>query len=137
MLTGTAHNELNMARRNNNNHKDMGNYLMGGGKRVELEHESDRFTARQTDTQQLERLRSVPGVRSVLPATREVSRVLTTMNERDAATNTLRSSALNTVVHHAYRPRDGEGTVFYITDRVILGLKKSATDSDADTQLEK
>lgn len=126
-----------MARRHNNDHQDIGNYLMRGGERIELEPESDRFTAMPADAHQLERLRSVPGVHAVEPVTREVYRVLTTMNERDAAMDTLRSNAFNTIVHHAYRPKDGEGTVFYITDRIILRLKKSAADGDVESLLDK
>lgn len=126
-----------MARRNSSNQQQIGDFLMRGGERIELEHESDRFTAMPADTHQLERLRSVPGVHAVEPVTREVYRVLTTMNERDGAMNTLRSNAFDTIVHHAYRPKDGEGTVFYITDRIILRMTKSATDAEVDALLEK
>ncbi|TKD47384.1 S8 family serine peptidase [Azotobacter chroococcum] len=128
-----------MASRRNNNHpsQDLGDYVMRGGERIELERESDRFTAMPADARELERLRSAPGVRAVEPVTREVYRVLTTMNERDAAMSALRSDAFNTIAHHAYRPKDGEGTVFYITDRIVMRLAKSATQADMSVLLDK
>jgi hypothetical protein len=78
----------------------------------------------------------VPGVRNIA-VTNQVFKVETTVTERDSAMTALRSDAFNTIAHHAYRPKDAEGTVFYLTDKIIVQFDPKATSAQIDRLLEK
>src|SRR5512146_3060895 len=87
---------------------DHGNYVWRGGKKIELKKVEDRFTIIPNSREQLEKVRSAPGVRDIKPVTNQVFKVETTVTERDSAMASLRSNAFNTIAHHAYRPKDAE-----------------------------
>jgi subtilisin family serine protease len=116
---------------------DNGSYLWRGGRRIALEKETDRFTVMPADGEQLARLKSAPGVHAVQPITNQVFRVETTMSARDAAMSALRSDAYGVVAHHAYRPQGGEGTVYYMTDRIAVRCRQGANRRDIDRLLER
>ena len=116
---------------------DHGSYVWRGGQKIQLEKEDDRFTVIPSSSEQLARLRSAPGVRDVKPVTNQVFKVETTMNERDGAMAALRSEAYSAIVHHAYRPANTEGTVFYLTDKIILRFDPKATPAQIDRLLGK
>ena len=105
----------------------LGNYMWRGGKKIELHEQEDRFTVIPSDQKQIELLKAVPGVREIEQVTKQVFKVITTAPERDSAMATLRSRAFNVVAHHAYRPKNSEATVFYITDKCMVRFKKNAT----------
>ena len=58
--------------------QDVGAYLWRGGARVPLEKAEDRFTVMPASQEQLERVRSAPGVREIKPVTGQVYKVMTT-----------------------------------------------------------
>lgn len=117
--------------------EDNGSFIWRGGQRIMLEKESDRFTVMPSSPEHLERLRRVPGVTGIKPVTNQVFKVETSMTERDGAMAALRSEAFNAVVHHAYRPKDGEGSVFYLTDKIIVRFDPKATAAQVGKLLEK
>jgi hypothetical protein len=90
--------------------KDGGHYVWRGGQKIELEKQGGRFTVQPSSPEQLERVHSAPGVRAVKPVTNEVFKIETTATERHVAMVALRSDAFNAVVHHAYKPKDSEGS---------------------------
>jgi subtilisin family serine protease len=114
-----------------------GDYLWRGGKKIAVEKQGDRFTVMPANPAQLERVLSAPGVRTLKPVTNQVFKVETTMDQRDGAMAALRSDAYNAVVHHAYRPAGGEGSVFYLTDRIVVHFAPRATTAQIDRLLEK
>ena len=116
---------------------DFGAYIWRGGQKVAIEKEGDRFTVIPTTLEALERLRNAPGVRDIKPVTNQVFKVETTMTERDAAMAAVRSEAFNTIAHHAYRPKGTEGTVFYMTDKIIVRFDAKASAAQIDKLLEK
>jgi subtilisin family serine protease len=117
--------------------EEVGNYLWRGGRRIELEKEDDRFTIMPSDEKQLELARTVPGVRKVVPVTNQVYKVETTTTERDSSMSALRSDAYNTIAHHSYRPKNSQGTIYYITDKIIVRFKPSARTAQINQVLEK
>lgn len=117
--------------------KDHGGYLWRGGKRIPLEKESDRFTLMPSSPRQLEELRRIPGVRAIERVTNEVFKVETTSTERDTAMATARSESFRGVVHHAYRPSDSTGTIYYLTDRILVRFKPGTSAARVNTLLEK
>jgi len=121
----------------NPNTEDFGRYVWRGGRKIELEKEDDRFTVLPASPEQLERIRNVPGVRDLKPVTNQVFKVETTTTERDATMAMLRSEVFRTVAHHAYRPKDAEGTIFYITDKIIVSFKPEASAEEIDKLLVK
>jgi subtilisin family serine protease len=116
---------------------DHGNYVWRGGKKIDLEKVEDRFTIIPISREQLEKVRRAPGVRDIKPVTNQVFKVETTVTERDFAMAALRSDAFNAIAHHAYRPKDAEGTVFYLTDKIIVQFDHKATSVQIDRLLEK
>ena len=117
--------------------KDVGHYVWRGGHKIELEKQGDRFTVQPSSPEQLERVRSAPGVRAIKPVTNEVFKIETTATERDAAMAALRSEAFNAVVHHAYKPKDSEGSVYYLTDRIVVSFAPKASTAQINKLLER
>ncbi len=116
---------------------DHGSYVWRGGQKIALEKQEDRFTVIPSSPAHLERLRNAPGVRKIEPITNQVFRVETTATERDASMESLRSDAFNAVVHHAYRPAGTEGTIFYLTEKIIVHFDPKATASQIEKLLDK
>jgi len=116
---------------------DAGSYVWRGGQKIEIQKEDDRFTVLPSSPEHLERLRQAPGVRAIKPVTNQVFKVETTATERDTAMSSLRSEAYQAIVHHAYRPKEGEGTVYYLTDTIIVCFDAKATSKQIDKLLEK
>ncbi|HEX8141073.1 MAG TPA: S8 family serine peptidase [Pyrinomonadaceae bacterium] len=114
-----------------------GQYLWRGGHKIEVEKVVDRFTVIPATPVQLESLRNAPGVRNVTAITNQVYKVETTKTERDASMSALRSEVYNVIAHHAYQPKDSEGTVFYLTDKIIVHFKSSASVPQIEKLLEK
>jgi subtilisin family serine protease len=117
--------------------EDVGNYLWRGGQKIELEKEDDRFTIMPSDQKQLELANAVPGVRKIKPVTNQVYKVETTTTERDSAMDALRSDAYNVIVHHSYRPKNSKGTIYYISDKIIVRFKPNTTTNQIDQLLKK
>lgn len=119
------------------NSEDLGGYVWRGGARIQLEKAEDRFTVIPSGPRQLDELRNAPGIREVRPVTNQVFKVKTSATERDAAMEAVRSPAFDAVAHHAYRPKESEGTTFYLTDRIIAGFDPAADDARIEALLEK
>lgn len=117
--------------------EDYGNYFWRGGEKISIEKEEDRFTIIPTSPEQLERLRTAPGVRAIKPVTNQVFKVETTTTERDTAMAAVRSDAFRAIAHHAYHPTDSEGTIFYITDKIIVDFDPNANPAQIDKLLDK
>jgi hypothetical protein len=116
---------------------NIGSYVWRGGEMIELEKQADRFTVLPASPNQLERLRSAPGVRDIKPVTNQVFKVETTATENDAVMATVRSDAFDAVAHHTYRPKGSEGTIYYLTDRIIVRFADRASAAQIDELLEK
>jgi subtilisin family serine protease len=116
---------------------DSGGYFWRGGKRIELERDPDRFTMIPADGAQLARASSAPGIRMLTPVTNRVFKASAAPAERDAVMAALRSSTFRMVVHHAYRPRGTEGTLFYLTDCVIATFDASLKYRQIDVLLDR
>jgi subtilisin family serine protease len=112
-------------------------YVWRGGKKIELEKETDRFTVIPSGKEHLTRLRQAPGVRSIKEVTNQVFKVETSPVERDNTMATLRSQSFDAVVHHAYRPKGSDGTIFYLTDKIFVSFKAGATNPEISKLLEK
>ena len=59
--------------------KDLGEYFWRGGKRIELERESEYFTALATSEDDLERIRALPGVDQVKRVQNRIFKVHVTL----------------------------------------------------------
>jgi subtilisin family serine protease len=116
---------------------DSGSYVWRGGQKIALEKEDDRFTILPSSAEHLARLRNAPGVRDIKPVTNQVFKVETTATERDAAMEAVRSEAFAAVAHHAYRPKGSDGTVFYLTDKIIASFDPKASATQIEKLLEK
>lgn len=111
--------------------------LWRGGKRIPIEKATERFTPMPDSPRQLEELRRVPGVRAIEPVTNGVFKVETTSTERDSAIAAARSEAFRAIAHHAYGPAGSEGTVYYLTDRILVRFKAGTSPAKANQLLEK
>jgi subtilisin family serine protease len=116
---------------------NVGTYIWRGGVQIPLEKEADRFTVMPESEAQLDRIKSLPEVRDVMPVTGEVYKVETTSTDRDAAMRTVRSTEINGIAHHAYRPASTDGTIYYITDRIVVKFKNGATIDQISALLDK
>jgi subtilisin family serine protease len=114
-----------------------GDYVWRGGRKIELEKAQDRFTIMPTSQEQVARVRSAPGVRDVQPVTNQVYKVETTATELDGTMDAVRSSAFNTIAHHAYRPKGSDGTIFYISDTIMVVFDPDATSAQIEKVLGK
>lgn len=115
---------------------DEGEILWRGGIPIIVDKQDDRFTVVATP-EQVERLRSVSGVRDIKKVNRQVHKVEIAQTERDNVMAAMRSDAFRAVVHHAYKPRGTEGTVYYLTDKVVVELSRKATVRQVEALLDK
>lgn len=111
------------------------NLLMRGSEQIPLEKQEDRFTLFAPNAEQLERLRGVAGVRSIKRVNRQVCKVETALNDRDNVMAAMRSDAYKAVVHHAYKPAGGDGTMYYLTDKIVLTVKPKTTPAQIEALL--
>ncbi len=86
---------------------------------------------------ELEQLREIAGVRGITKVTKQVYKVETSQTDRDSVMAAMRSDAFRAVVHHAYKPRGSEGTVYYLTDRIVVEFDKKASTAQIEVLLAK
>jgi subtilisin family serine protease len=101
-------------------HNDCDAYLWRGGLRIFVERLKDRFTFIPPNAGVLDRVRGIPGIDRIKRLNQQVFQVRTTATERDNAMNLLRTAMFNSAVHYAYQPQGAEGTVYYLTDKVMV-----------------
>lgn len=116
---------------------DYGRMLRRGGRKIEVDKVEDRFTVIPASPAALERVRSAPGVGDITPIISGIYRVETSSLERDAAMSAVRSAGFQAVAHHAYRPKDSQGTVYYLTNKIIVRFKPEAQAADIDALLDR
>lgn len=114
-----------------------GLFVWRGGQKIELEKEINRFTVIPSNKDHLNRLRKEPGVRAIKAVTNQIFKIETTAVERDNVMAVLRSDAFGAVVHHAYRPKGSDGTIFYLTDKIIVSFTTEASPAQINQLLEK
>jgi subtilisin family serine protease len=86
--------------------------------------------------EQLETIRNTPGVRALRAVTNQVFKVETLATERDSTMAALRSGPYAAVVHHAYRHAAAEdGTIYYITDRIVVRFRAGVSPRVATVAL--
>ncbi|MBE9179306.1 S8 family serine peptidase [Oculatella sp. LEGE 06141] len=108
------------------NFESYGNYMWRNGQKINLEKSLDRFTVMPSNSEQLDKIKSAPGIKGISPITNQVYKVETSMTERDSAMSALRSEAFRAVAHHAYLLEGAEGTVFYLTNKIIVRFEAGA-----------
>jgi len=109
--------------------------LKRGGDKVKLEKESRVFTAVIKSNQDLEKIKNIPGVQRVRAVDRKICKVYVDEAGVDEPMKRLRSKELNGVCHHAYRPRNSEGTRYYLTDELIVKFDPAVSDNEIATLL--
>ena len=109
-----------------------GDYLWRGGKRIRLEREEGFFTVQARSQEEVDRISALPGVQSVAPVQSGVFKVAVDSSERDAAMNYCRSEEIDSVCHHAYRPKNATNTRYYLTDRITVKFKPNITPKQAE-----
>jgi subtilisin family serine protease len=112
-----------------------GNYFWRGGQKIELEKEEEFFTTIVKDEGELERVRSLPGVKEVKPVQNRVFKVNVSKDDRDLAMDRLRSEEVGGVCHHAYRPKGATNTRYYITDQLVVKFKSDVSNERVKTIL--
>lgn len=101
--------------------------LWRGGRGIPVEKQEDRFTVIAPTTEQIQQLRQVTGVQHIKRVSRNVYKVETTQTERDSVMAAMRSDAFRAVAHHAYKPVGSEGTIYYLTDKIVVTFAKKTT----------
>ncbi len=119
-----------------NQKAESGQYFWRGGHRIEVEHEDDVFTVAVGNERELETVRALPGVTDVNPIQSRIYRVKVSQPSRDRAMEYLRSEEVGRVCHHAYRPRDTDGTRYYLTDRITIKFTDDLPRATIDQILE-
>jgi len=111
--------------------------LWRGGQPIAVEKQEDRFTVIAPTQDRVDELRKVAGVQSIKRVNRHVCKVETSQNDRDSVMASMRSDAFRAVVHHAYKPVGSEGTIYYLTDKIIVSFDKKATTAQIEALLAK
>ncbi len=112
-----------------------GAVLWRGGEAIAVEKQEDRFTLMAPSPAQIERLKGLPGVQEVQRVNRQVTKVITTHNDRDALMAALRSDVVGAIAHHAYKPAGSDGTMYYLTDRIVVRFKPRTTTAQIESLL--
>jgi subtilisin family serine protease len=103
-----------------------GDYTWRGGRKISLEKVDDRFTIMPRNREQVARIQAISNGDAIKPVTNQVYKIETTVTRRDTLMDHLRSPAYQGIVHHAYKPSGTDGTIYYITDRIIVRFKRQA-----------
>lgn len=114
-----------------------GDYFWRGGRKIALEKVEDRFTAVLSSTRQLEQLQTTADPDDIAPVTRQIYKVQTSITRRDGEMARLRAQIDGPVIHHAYRPAGSDGTIYYITDTIIVTFKQPTDQADIEAILHK
>ena len=109
--------------------------LWRGGKAIAVEKQEDRFTLMSPSPAQIEQLTRLPGVQEVKRVNRQVTKVITTQNDRDHVMAAMRSDTFGAIAHHAYKPAGSEGTVYYLTDKIVVRFKPRTTTTQIEALL--
>ena len=117
--------------------KDTGRYLWRGGRKIELEKEEEYFTAIVNDEEESERIVALGGVQEVRPVKNRIVKVRVDPEARDAAMDRLRSTEMDGIAHHAYRPKGDKNTRYYLTDQIVVAFKPSANRKTIESILAK
>lgn len=115
------------------NHED--SVLRRGGQSITVEKQEDRFTLMSATPAQIEKLRKVAGVQDIKRVSRQVCKVETTQTDRDHVMAAMRSGAFGAIAHHAYKPAGGDGTIYYLTDKIVLTFRKGTTTTQIEALL--
>jgi hypothetical protein len=110
---------------------------MAGWEKIEIEREDDRLAIIPLDKEQLRIAHDASGVHDIKPVTNQVFKGETTDPERDFVMAALRSNAFNVISYQAYRPKDSEGTTFYLTDKIIIRFDTEASNEQIERMLVK
>ncbi len=117
--------------------KDLSRYIWRGGQKIEIEKENDRFTVMVSDPKLAEVLRQIPGIHEVQPVTAQIFKIKTTATNLGNVMERLRSDAYSAIAHHAYRPKDSEGTIYYLTDKIIVQFASGVSSAEINALFEK
>jgi subtilisin family serine protease len=115
---------------------DYDTYLWRGGLQIFVERLKDRFTFIPPNEGVVDRVRGIPGIDRIKRLNQLVYQVRTTAAERDNAMNLLRAAIINSVVHYAYQPQGAEGTVYYLTDKVMVKFSPECECGQIEALLE-
>ncbi|MBL8380407.1 MAG: S8 family serine peptidase [Burkholderiales bacterium] len=111
--------------------------LWRGGQPIKIEKQEDRFTLFKPSAKQIERLAGIAGVQSINRVNRHVCKVQTTSNDRDNVMATMRAEGFKAVAHHAYKPVGSEGTMYYLTDKIVVNFKPKTSVRQIEALLAK
>lgn len=109
--------------------------LLTGGFETEVEALDDRITVAVSTPRDLEHLRTAARSRPVRRIARGLFLVETSSIERDGMLDAIRTGPHPLVAHHAYRPKGQDGTVYYLTDRIVVRFKRKAKLEDMEAVL--
>ncbi len=116
---------------------NVGNYVWRGRKKIDLVKEEDRFTVISPDPHMIEKLSVLNGVHELSQLTPNIYKIKTSSTEREQLMSIMRSQDTNLVVHHAYRPKGSDGTIYYLTNQINLSFKAGTPETKIEQLLEK
>lgn len=117
--------------------REYGTYIWRCGKKIDLKKEVDRFTFIKSNRKNHDDLVNMPNIKNIQPVNNHVFKVEVDQVALDVTMAMLRSHFFGLVIHHAYRPADTEGTMFYLTDKIIVQFSSEMCSSNIDKLIEK
>jgi subtilisin family serine protease len=110
--------------------EDIGIYFWRNGERIPIEREAEYITVIARDEDELNRVRSLPGVNEAKQVQNQVFKLLVDEDKRDYVMDSIRSDEIEGVCHHAYRPVNATNTRYYLTDQIVV---KFEPDTSGET----
>ena len=117
--------------------REYGTYIWRCGERIDLKKEVDRFTFIKSNRGNHDDLVNIPNVKNIQPVNNHVFKVEVDQVALDVTMTMLRSHFFGLVTHHVYRPADTEGTMFYLTDKIIVRFSPEMCSSSIDKLIER
>ncbi len=110
----------------------MADYFWRGGEKVFIQKEPQYFTAIIANAHSLQRIEQLKGVEEVVRIQDGIYRVKADAKALDKAMDTIRSGAINEVVHHAYHPVGNQATRYYLTDKITVRFKPETSHQEIE-----
>jgi len=112
--------------------KDYGSYIWRGGEKIEVEKEEEVLTALVRNENELRQIKDIPGVKEIKSVDQRIYKLAVDKDNRDEVMAQVRSAEIKGITHHAYRPKDGQNTRYYITDEIIVQFKPEVTRNEIE-----
>ena len=111
---------------------NIGSYIWRGGNKIKISKIPDNFTIIVRNNQDVEFIRSMPGISEVKQVQKGICKVKVSSEKIDEDMAKYRSKEVGGICHHMYCKEDSPETEFMITDQIIVKFKPETSKENIE-----